>query len=389
MIDSARGSFGAGLSTHPEPAVAAGEAIGTVVERVGTAPDLAVVFVSGTMIEQLDDLLDAVRTLLAPVTLLATTAVGILGGSEEVENGHGVVVWAGSLAEPFDAAAIRPVRLTAVDTGSGPAVIGMPSLTDDDALILLADPFSFPADRFVDDLAIAAPAVPIVGGFASAGPTPGSNRLVLDDAVHDDGAVGVIVPAAALELTVSQGCRPIGEPWVITAGAANMVHELGGKPAMTRLEEMVDALSPEDRALAARGLHAGFVVDEQQERFLAGDFLIRAVLGAERSSGAIAVGSPVEVGQVMQFQVRDASSASDELTRLLPGEAAAGALVFTCNGRGTHLFPDPHHDASLIDEVVDGGVAGMFCAGELGPVGTVNALHGFTATVVWFRTSLA
>lgn len=388
MTDPSRGAFAAGLSTHPEPAVATGEAIGTVVERVGTAPDLAVVFASGAMVGHLDDVLDVVRTLLAPITLLAATGVGVLGGSEEVERGDCVVVWAGSLPAPFGAGSIRPVRLSTVDAGSGPTVIGVPSLSEDDALIVLADPFTFPADRFVDDLAAAAPGVPIVGGFASAGTAPGSNRLVLDDAVHTDGAVGVVVPAAAIDVTVSQGCRPIGDPWVITAGGGNLIGELGGRPALERLQEMVEALAPEDRALAARGLHAGFVVDERRDRFLAGDFLIRAVIGADRSTGAIAVGAPVEVGSVMQFQVRDANSASDELMRLLPSEVSGGALVFTCNGRGTHLFPEPHHDASLIDEVVDGGVAGVFCAGELGPVGPVNALHGFTATVVWFRSTV-
>ena len=66
-------------------------------------------------------------------------------------------------------------------------------------------------------------------------------------------------------------------------------------------------------------------------------------------------------------------------------QASDGALVFTCNGRGTHLFPEPNHDAGMIDELINGGIAGMFCAGEVGPIGTRNAVHGFTATLLAFR----
>ncbi len=388
MTDSRRGRFAVGLSTHPDPAVAVGESIGAVIESTGPTPDLAVVYVSGTMIDHLDDVLDAVRTVLAPVVLLGATAVGILGGSEEVESGHGLVVWAGSLPEPLSADDLRPVRLSVAETGSGPAVLGTPSLTSNDALIVIADPFSFPGERFFDDVQAVAPEVAIVGGLASAGRSPGGNRLILDDADYADGAVGVVVPASALDLTVSQGCRPIGEPWVITEGGGNLIAGLGGRPALERLNEVIDGLSPDDRARAAHGLHAGLVVEEHKERFLAGDFLIRSVLGGDRSTGAIAVGIDVAVGQVLQFQVRDAESASAELARLLPSHAPGGALVFTCNGRGTHLFPDAHHDATVIDEATVGGTAGMFCAGEIGPVGTRNAAHGFTATVAWFRDHL-
>jgi small ligand-binding sensory domain FIST len=60
--------------------------------------------------------------------------------------------------------------------------------------------------------------------------------------------------------------------------------------------------------------------------------------------------------------------------------------VFTCNGRGTRLFGAPGHDAEAIDAVVrSGAVAGMFCAGEIGPVGGRSFVHGFTASVVLFR----
>ena len=107
------------------------------------------------------------------------------------------------------------------------------------------------------------------------------------------------------------------------------------------------------------------------------------MLGVDREQGAIAIGDVAEVGTTVQFQVRDADSADEDLRHLLAGQRAEAALVFTCNGRGSHLFGEPDHDARLVyEQVARGAVAGMFCAGELGPVGGRNFVHGFTASVV-------
>ncbi len=170
-----------------------------------------------------------------------------------------------------------------------------------------------------------------------------------------------------------------------------MVFELAGEPPMERLREIVGAMPTPDRELVQLGLHLGRVIDEYKSEFGQGDFLIRGVLGADPKTGAIAVGDLLEVGQTVQFHVRDAATADEELRTLLdrtvrelPGHPA-GALLFTCNGRGTRLFPTPHHDASLVSSYLGGApMAGFFCAGELGPVGGKNFLHGFTASLVVF-----
>jgi small ligand-binding sensory domain FIST len=149
--------------------------------------------------------------------------------------------------------------------------------------------------------------------------------------------------------------------------------------------QLLQGLSPEEQQLAAQGLHVGRVIDEYQPEFGRGDFLIRAVLGGDREAGAVAVGDEIEVGSTIQFQVRDAATASEDLDELLAGRRAGGALVFTCNGRGSRLFGVPDHDAEAVSEALgDVPVAGMFCAGELGPVGSRNFAHGFTASVALF-----
>ncbi|HMQ25652.1 MAG TPA: FIST C-terminal domain-containing protein, partial [Acidimicrobiales bacterium] len=256
--------------------------------------------------------------------------------------------------------------------------------------LLLADPFSFPADAFARAVDETRPGPRVAGGLASAARGPGGNRLLLDDRRYDDGAVGVLLPAgAAATAVVSQGCRPIGDPFVVTRAEGQVVYELGGRPALTRLEEMVASLSPDERALAARGLHIGRVIDERRVEFERGDFLIRGVLGADRESGAIAIGDRAEVGATLQFQVRDADAADEDLREILAGHDADAALLFTCNGRGRHLFGIDDHDATILDAAVDGGAsAGMFCAGELGPVGGPNFVHGFTASMILFTDRL-
>jgi small ligand-binding sensory domain FIST len=190
---------------------------------------------------------------------------------------------------------------------------------------------------------------------------------------------------------VSQGCRPVGDPYTVTAAEGNVVYELGGRPPIVRLRELAAALTGRDRELLGQGVQVGMAINEYRAELRQGDFLIRGIIGANPETGALAVGDEVEVGQTLQFHVRDADSADEDLQRALEQEAAAlgrppaGALLFTCNGRGSQLFSEPDHDARLLAKMLgDIPVAGFFCAGEFGPVGGQNYLHGFTASIALF-----
>lgn len=378
----------AAVSEHPLATHATGEVIGEVLEKLGpdAAPDLAFLFATAPHTGALDDVVAAIRDVLRPGVLVGSTAVSIAGRDQEVEESPGLSLLAVRL--PPGAPAPIPVRLEVVPTADedGWAVVGMPAAVPGSTLVLCPDPFTFPADRFLDGLAEQAPGVSVVGGLASAGRGPGGNRLVLDGILHDAGAVGVLLPPGIdVTAVVSQGCRPIGDPLVVTKATGTLVEELASEPALPRLLRTIESLPARDRNLAANGLHLGRVVDERKDVYERGDFLVRNVLGALREREAVAVGDEVEVGSIVQFQVRDAASADEDLRELLAGRNAAGALLFTCNGRGTHLFGRPHHDAELVAAVADGATAGMFCAGELGPVGTRAWLHGFTASVLLFE----
>jgi small ligand-binding sensory domain FIST len=368
--------FASALSEHPEPAEAVGEVAGSVLERLGSEPELAALFCSPHHVEALADIAESVRRILRPGVLIGTTGVAVLGGAREVEDAPALSLWAGRVAE-----VPRAVRLTAVRTPSGVALQGLSASTlgPGDTLVLLADPFSLPIDAIVD-----AVDNPVIGGLASAGTSPGGNRLVLDDEVVADGGVGVILPAEVATATVvSQGCRPIGQPMIVTRAEGNLVHELAGRPALDRLDDLVRAAGPGERSLLASGLHFGIAIDEHRETFGRGDFLVRAVLGADRGRRALAVGQQVDVGTTVQFHVRDAAAADEDLRTMLAGRHGDGALVFTCNGRGQRLFGEPHHDARVVHDLLDApALAGMFCAGEIGPIGGRSFVHGFTASVL-------
>lgn len=375
--------FAAALSQHPLPAHAVGEVAGQVLDQLGgDDPDLLCCFTSPHFVGALDDAVHALHALLTPRVLVGSTASGVLGGSHEVEDGVGVAAFAACLPGTD----LVPVALRSEDTPDGPTVVGWPEREiDAGLLLLLADPFTFPTEAFLRRLDGDRPGLRVLGGLASASTRPGGNRLLLDGRIVADGATGVLVAGTGVRTVVSQGCRPVGEPFVVTRGERNFVEELGGRPALERLRELADHADDAERELLQRGLQIGFVVDEHRSDFGRGDFLVRNVLGADRDTGAVAVGEQVEVGRTVQFHVRDAAAADEDLRELLAGESASAALVFTCNGRGRGLFGEPDHDAGLVAEML-GPVptAGMFCAGELGPVGARNAVHAYTASLALF-----
>lgn len=376
--------FACGLSEHPVPSQAVGEAVGQALEQLADErPDLVVMFASPHHVGAFEDVAASVRALLDPTVLVGCSAVAVIGGPREVEDRPALSVFAARLP----ATVLTPARLEVVPTPDGPAIIGWPD-EPEGTLLLLADPFTFPVDAFLERVNEDLPGLKVVGGLASAAMAPGGNRVVVDAEVSASGAVGALLKGGVeVRTIVSQGCRPVGKPYVVTKAERNFILELGGKPALQRLQETAVAASEDERELMRRGLHIGCVVDEQRVEFSRGDFLVRGVVGGDQRSGAIAVGDIVPVGRTVQFQVRDAGSADEDLRHLLAEADADAALLFTCNGRGVRLFGEADHDASTVERLLGPlPLAGCFCAGELGPVGTRNFLHGFTASLALFRS---
>ncbi len=365
----------AALSEHPLPAHAVGEVVGEVMERLSGPVDLLCVFVGAGLTGAIEDISNSLRELLQPAAMIGSTACGVLSQVSEVEHRPALSIWA---ATGISASTFR------IEAGEFEPMRGWDSLTAKTA-VLLTDPFTVPQMELLTRVGETAPDLLLHGGLASAANGPGGNRLLLDGAVHDDGAVGVALDGVPMTSVVSQGCRPVGDAFTVTGVERNIVTSLGSQSPLERLQSIADDADDAERALLGAGVHIGIVMDEQQDEFVRGDFLIRAVMGADRESGALAIGAEVPIGTTVQFQVRDAATASEDLRLMLAEHEAVAALTFTCNGRGAHLFGESGHDAENVHLLTgSGATAGMFCAGELGPIGGTNQLHGFTASTLLF-----
>lgn len=380
--------IGVGVSTAPDARQAAVEAAEQACgELAGEVPSLAVLLGSPSRAAHAADVLNAVQEVAQPPALIGSIAQTVVAGGHEMEDESAVAVWlaSGLAADTF--------RLDFVPTASGGLLAGYRfEQAADDLHVLLADPYTFPADLLIGHLNTELPGrAVVVGGLVSGGRGPGGARLFRDHDVLTSGLVGVRLPGQQVIPIVSQGCRPVGQPYIVTGADGTVISELGGRLALQRLREIYNGLPPDEQAMLNRGLHIGIVVDEHLASPGQGDFLIRGVFGADPPSGAIQIGETVEVGATVQFQVRDAVSADQDLRRAVKRATAkqpgrpVGALLFTCGGRGRQMFRVADHDAGTIQELLGGiPLAGFFAAGEIGPIAGRNALHAFTASMALF-----
>jgi small ligand-binding sensory domain FIST len=382
--------IGAGLSTSPDQRAGALEAAWSAREGLAGAPcDLAIVFASGNHLAAPEAVLEAVHEALEPERLAGCAAGGVIGARREVEHGTAVSVWAAHLGD--GSASTFHAQVEEIEEGTG-ALGGMPDLDGAAGAILLADPATFPTDAVLKFLAESAPGVPLMGGLASARVAGGATALFHGVEVLDEGAVGVRLDGVEVLPCVSQGAAPIGPELTITAAEGHVIGELAGKPALEKLRETIEALPAHDLALVQGGLLVGIVVDANKPDYVQGDFLVRGLMGADPATGQVAVAAEVHAGQVVRLHARDAESADRDLREALGirmaalgGRPPAGALLFSCNGRGRGLFGRSDHDAEAVaDELAGAPAAGFFAAGEIGPVGGESFLHGFTATVAVF-----
>jgi small ligand-binding sensory domain FIST len=386
--------FGDGLVVDTDLVRAAERATAMALSGLdGEAPDLTAVFVCGDDPDVVSAALRHAGEASGAGSSFGCSAPGVIGSGQGVEATPAVAVWCAVLP----GVRLRSFALEVMPTNDGMVVVGMPDRGPDDAVaVVVADPWSFPVDGFIEQSNDALAGLPIVGGMAAGARGRGATRLLIDNKVVDRGAIGVMMagPVGAATL-VSQGCRPIGPAMTVTAAEGNVILELAGVPALAKLKEIISTLPPTEQAMASSGLQLGVARDEYVEEHAQGDFLIRGIAGADETRDALVVGDLIAVGQTVRLQVRDAAAADSDLREVLESfranpsvGAIEGALLFSCNGRGAHLFGSADHDPALVRaSLVDSGVAGCFAAGEIGPVAGRNFVHGFTASILAFGSA--
>lgn len=337
--------------------------------------------------------------LLGTENILGCSGQSIVSSQQELEDLPAVSIWVASLGQ----SRIDVFHLEYEQQSDGGAFSGWPhsidgAWPDDSTLIVLADPFSIPVEEFLVRMNEDRTGVPVIGGMASGCSMPEQARLICRDLVFRRGMVVARIGGNfRTRAVVSQGCRPIGKPLVITKAERNEIMQLGGQPALQQLQAVFDELPNREKQLINRnrGISVGRVVSEYRDEFRPGDFLIRNVVGGDQETGSIVIGDFVRPGQTIQFHVRDPETAGHDLRQSIRQSIGlsrggkpkiAGGLLFTCNGRGKQMFEVDHHDIGIVREILgDIPVSGFFAAGELGPVGGENFLHGFTASMLLFE----
>ena len=389
--------FAHALSRTEDTERAIREALADIQQQMGDKPvDLMIIQITFHHADLADAVANHVLMELNPRATIGTTAGGVIGAGNEVEAEPAIALLAAHLPGVelhtftyadlnWPASSHDPYQL--FSNLSGP-------LVEHDNLrlaMLFADPFSVAMSKMLPAIDHATKGLPIIGGMCSGSMQPKGNRLFIDGRVLDEGAVGVALAGdIRVDTIVSQGCRPIGEPFVITDAQNNLIKELGNRPVMEVLQELGESMDDYNRELMAQGLLVGRVINEYKQHFGRGDFLIRNVIGIAEDQSFIAISDLLKVGQTIQFHVRDRRTAEEDLQLLLDAQKLygepAGIFLCSCNGRGQGLFDAPNHETGLIrGSLGNVPLGGMFAAGEIGPIGNNNFVHGFTAAMAMFR----
>src|SRR4051812_16850930 len=143
MMGPVSARIATGLAPYDGGVDAFAEAAGRAQLGLGGAPaDLVVVFAGASNLEYVEDGVAAVEERLGARGLVGCGAQGVVGSGRELEEG-GVVVWAASLPDGD----VETFHLEALPTDEGQvAISGVPELDQADAVIMLADPYSFPVE---------------------------------------------------------------------------------------------------------------------------------------------------------------------------------------------------------------------------------------------------
>lgn len=355
--------------------------------------DLLFLFASDSYASYLPDLVKTIYRESGASTLLGCASQTVIGENRELEDEVAISLLALSLPDT----GLRTVYLTQNDItqnyiASLPGLISSPT-GEVNAWILFSDPFTIASEQMLTQFSAAFPGIPLVGGVASGDFRLRRSYLFMNDQVLHQGALALAISGAlTVDPVVSQGATPVGEAWMVTAADGPVIESISGRPAYELLVDTIKSLPLAQQQRVARNFLVGLAVDEYKAEFGRGDFLIRNLTAIDPQSGAIAINAEPRIGQTIQFQMRDAEAADEDLRGLLAelktsdsSHKPLAGILFSCNGRGTGLFGVADHDATTIKEQLGAfPLSGFFCNGEFGPIGKQNFVHGFTASLGLF-----
>lgn len=360
-------------------------------------PDIAFLFPSFHHAKSFDKLAPALKKLLSPRNMIGCSARAVIAGGSEVEHKPAMGITCAWMPQvsfyPFQ---LEQEGMPGPDEppSAWRKWIGFEDTVKKPVFVILSDPFTLDPEAFLRGMDYAFPTSVKVGGLASAADRPGKNAFYLNGETFIEGAVGMAMSGnIAVDSIVAQGCRPIGKPFRITECSENVLIAVDGKNVLETLGQMLESVPAEDKRLARNALFLGILNDPTKQEISQKDYLIRNIVGVDSDKGSLAIGSWLRQGQIIQFHVRDSKASAQDLGEILEdyagrlhGPAPCGALLFSCVGRGVHLYKTPNHDSDLFrNKVGQLPIGGFFCNGEFGPVDGSTYIHGFTSCFGIFR----
>ncbi len=358
-------------------------------------PDITLVFVSRHHAPSYFVAPELFSSRLGSKVLIGSSASGVIGAGREIEGRPGVSVCSAMLP----GASAHPFYLKQDDLPDADAPPEKwHNLLDVDSekvrsFLLFPDPYTIRPDALIAGLDFAFPKANKTGALVSGGSGPGTSALFSNGGVQRSGAVGVAFTGdVEMESVVSQACRPIGRPMVVTEASENLVLKLDGESALTTLQSVFKEASAESKLLIRRSVQIGILNRYAGEPDDTGEYVLRNVLGMVEDSGAVAVGDTVREGQVVQFHVSDSEVAEQDLRASLSDYVAndyripSSALMFSCLSLGKRLHGQPDHDTAIFQDVVAPvPLAGFFSNGEISTKNGHTRLHGYTSSFSMFR----
>lgn len=357
-------------------------------------PTFGLLFCASDALPYAQEILEIVRIYAQVPVMIGCSGGGLITDEHEFEHEGGFSVslyyLPGSQAEVVH---LPKALFDAENVADSIARTIRPYAETANAWMLFASPDSFENESWLSAWDFATGGRSTIGGFACNASDASQTYLYANGAVHAEGAVALSLSGAVtIESVLSQGCRPVGSTWTVTSAQDNVIHQIGNRPILEVLRDTLEGMSQKDQQLARGNIFIGLVLDEYKQHFGMGDFLVRNLAGIDLKTGSVAIATSPRVGQNLQFQIRDATTASIDFEELLKarirklnGRALYGACLCDCIGRGFSLFGVPDHDVSVIRDIVPGlSVGGVFCNGEFATVDGRTLLHGYAASLALF-----
>jgi small ligand-binding sensory domain FIST len=328
MLQEAQMLFCSAMTTTSHVKEATQELVEQIIEQMGgQTVDFLQLFMTPHFRIMATPILEYLQAELKPRVVIGCSGESVISRTQEIEGQAAMVVVAAHLPQvqvvPFKLQSMNwSETLGQVETFY--EIINAPEQTK--LFVLLSDPYTTPMDQVLKAFNTFYPGLPLIGGLASGSHRPGGNVLLYNDEILNHGAVGVAFAGALeVDLIVSQGCRPVGHPLTITEARENIILSLEGLGPVTHLQQLFSELSDQDQALLQNGLYIGRVINPDQKSWGRGDFLIRGVMGIDRENGSLIVGDYMQAGELIQFHLRDALTAEEDLEMMLTPQALRDA----------------------------------------------------------------